>query len=148
MNTLGEKYATDWNLFNMKLWIADYFDGITNRIDLLTERYLAKCEEKNKVHEKRKFNLIRAKFMDSIKKIQEFNLRQFEMNEEMLVNKMESFKVQSNVNNHDLINEMAKLLFKKFCIFINSKNLTSKYRLGLLIITDWYMSDSDVSFLK
>ena len=150
MSSIGEKYVSDCTLFNLRLWVTDYFSGIINQVDILTERLLVVCEHGKLAKRKRKLNLMREKLINEIKLVEEVNFKELENNGDSIIIQIENVRIAHFSDKQWLISEISRILFKKFCIFMDFEELkkTSNYKLGLLIVTDWFLTESDIAFLK
>ena len=151
MLSLCDKYLNDCSsVFSLKLWITNYFDSVINKIDIFTENLIVECESNANVKKRCDLNSTRDKIINEIKTIEEANLKELEINREYVRIQIEILRL--NHKHEDLVNQISKVLFKNFCIFISNKEvnvkLSSSYPLGILIVTDWFMTDADILFLK
>ena len=145
MNELSEFYSIQ------KLTIIDYFDKLINQIDIATETLIS--EFNSNESSKEEINNLRFQFLEEIKRVQTFNLKNFE---EIFHN--EFIKIRKKLLNSKNSNEVAccagidikNNIFKLCCIFIENCCLnnvfTSKY--GLLVTLDWFMNENDVNLIK
>lgn len=112
-----------------KLEIVEYFDFLTNQIDIEAETQIALLHENQEDTWQclKQINSIRSKYLEQIDQIVDINLGCF-------------FEPNDGV-----------VVFNKFAFFLNSKsleNLFSNKYLGLLIIIDWYLEERDLNLLK
>lgn len=87
-------------------------------------------------------DLVRWKFIDELKKAEKENLSSYESN-----------KLLYNYNRKDLTDEkvdkMCRNLFKdKFCFLLQVKGANNCLSDNFLIITDFYLDKSDLTFLR
>lgn len=145
---MDKLYTPNITSLNPKLWIVDYFDDLINKLDIITEKIIYKCKITKTL--KDKLNSKRAKFINEIKRVESYNLDEYEKNIEHYSSRLSQLDVKNLSKSQDLIIELKKELFKKFCVFIEALDLprNTNYLPGVLIITDWYITDEEVEILK
>ena len=134
-----------------RLDIVDYFDTLVNQIDIEAETKITLIKRKlnnadNDDHfVLRQINAIRSKFVDKIRAIQVFNLASLDCNKENCDNNLVRLKTFDDMHRRN------RLLLKKFAFYLNRQSLESFSRnsiLGLLVIIDWYLDESELDVLK
>lgn len=161
---------------NPRLFIVNYFDTVINQIDLNAEVTLnslskvttSRLGEENLDAE---INKLRLEFIDEVKKAEtaalincdqnlKSSLSYYEQAEELAGGESVAPVAGSspprintrlvNINNK-LLDQTVKL-FSNFFVIIDRASLTpkytAKYKLGLMIILDWFMQESEFKIFK
>jgi hypothetical protein len=122
----------------LKLFLIEYFDGIQFEIDIQAQKLLEKLEDGSKKREDvLKMNL---KMVDKVKEIHDKN----------------SKAVDDYFNSRDLVDtnnleELKAIIFNGFCLFYSKEEnfwLDTTLLLGILIVTDWYLDQNQMNYLK
>jgi hypothetical protein len=118
------------SFLSINLKLIDHFDFVINDIDIEAEIQLMQCQNDFKKLES--INNIREKL------IEEINLMK------------ESCDLRKRSDIVDIFALEIKDLFKEFCFFIENKYLVQyqDYDLGLLVKTNFYISEDQINDLK
>lgn len=125
---------------NIKLLIVQYFDQVLNRIDIDTESILIKLNKEKSKNEQLidEMNTTRTRLIKEIKDIQEFNIQNCVDNQ--------------TINENDNINSFKPRLFTRYSFYLPIQSLKNfsidRNRLGVLITTDFVVSDKQIEALK
>ena len=114
------------------LSITSYFESVINSIDLKAETSFIQLKLNNQ--QKNSINKLRQDYIDEIKRIQDSNLKALQNTE----------KDQCEIDNeHDQ-------LFKSYCFIIDDyRDLSFSHKiLGLLVVTEWYLTAEEINSLK
>jgi hypothetical protein len=117
---------------NPRLKIIEYFDKLVNQIDICSEKLITKNNKLNLVkNDNDDINIIRMKLIEEIKQIEMFNLNQLEENNNGPANKDED-------------------IFKCFSFFIEQFYLEKIpfFKLGVLVVIDWFMNQDQIEIFK
>ncbi len=142
--------------FSLKKWIIEYYDYVINKIDLDTEFMLM-----NNLNDKiDQINKIRKAYINVIENMQNYNLKQYEMNKFDLIAKLDKYfymvtsndaKNQDDVSEKKLI-DVKRSLFKEHCIYVEKDILdmlfNKEFLLGALVVTDSFLDESFVDYLR
>lgn len=122
------------NSSNCRIFVHEYFKDLINEIDMEAESLLMNLNDELFI---KNINDQRASMIIEIKAISDLNLNGAE-------------KLQSTISDGDVI--AVEDLFKQYCFYLNMKVLTDftieKERLGLLVISDFYVSKDNIDQLK
>ena len=87
-------------------------------------------------------DLVRWKFIDELKKAEKENLSSYELNKLL-------YKYNRNDLTDEKVDEMCRNLFEnKFCFLLQVKGANNCLSDNFLIITDFYLDKSELTFLK
>lgn len=155
----------DYSISNLKLIIVNYFEKVKNEIDIESETRLMELKNDKKESDKQMqeqiddLNSIRNEFVDAINALITNNVACFEKNKnsqvmEELIRKM-NLTAQTTVTDSekeiDEINSICPVFFSEFCFYIKKEklgNYPGYKKLGLLVVTDKYVSTSQLDSLK
>lgn len=142
--------------FSLKKWIIEYFDYVINKIDLDTEFMLM-----NNLNDKiDQINKIRKAYINVIENMQNYNLKQYEMNKFDLIAKLDKYLYMvtgNDVKNQDDVSEkklidVKRSLFKEHCVYVEKDILdmlfNKEFLLGALVVTDSFLDESFVDYLR
>ena len=118
---------------NPRLKIIEYFDKLVNQIDICSEKLISKNNKVNPAkNDNDDINIIRMKLITEIKQIEMFNL-----------NKL-------NERSNNAISNKDEDVFKCFSFFVEHFYLEKIpfFKLGILIIVDWYMNQDQIELFK
>jgi hypothetical protein len=122
----------------LKLYLIEYFDGIQFEIDIQAQKLLEKLEEGTKMREDvLKMNL------DMVEKVKEI----YEKNSKAVD---DYFNSREQLETSDL-EELKAIIFNGFCVFYSKKDnfwLDTTLLLGRLIVTDWYLDQNQLRYLR
>jgi Leucine-rich repeat (LRR) protein len=126
---------------DIKSDLINYFDGLKFDIDIKAQEIL--CNESLADYFKEHILKLNMDLMDKIDEI-------FNNNMNLVNNYFESHKPSASENQESLDKEKMKMkIINSYCYFINNDLLKKKINpLGLLIITDWYLDDNQINYLK
>ena len=130
-----------------KFEIVDYFDAVTNQIDIEAETKITlneKSQESSSLLCIKRINYIRNHFLDTITQLKFENLNHYSQNKENYD------LVLANMKNNEK-DRRNKVLFKKFAFYLNSQCLENSFSssiLGLIMILDFYIVEKDLNLLK
>jgi hypothetical protein len=171
MQTINQNYSDIMLLSKSRsprLYIVNYFDLIINQIDITAESALNDLNEpspatknnatsnNNTTHqqkhsneaERNEINKLRDELIREIKKLEQAALANYDNDMKTNI----GFYTSVNDGNGDKLDsiDVKTKLFSNYCILIDKKFLVSKYnyKLGLLIVLDWYLSETDIKILK
>lgn len=118
---------------NPRLKIIEYFDKLVNQIDICSEKLISKNNKVNPAkNDNDDINIIRMKLITEIKQIEMFNL-----------NKL-------NERSNNAISNKDEDVFKCFSFFVEHFYLEKIpfFKLGILVIIDWYMNPDQIELFK
>lgn len=118
---------------DIKLNICNYFDELINNIDIITEENFLK---NNSEHDNSNLNELRLTYINEIEFIKKYNI--------------DAMKLKDLPQSE---------LFRKFCFILKYKGNTNIelllpkkkelwYKLGQLVITNWYLENEDIQLIK
>jgi hypothetical protein len=149
-----------------RLYIVNYFDLIINQIDLTAEVTLDHLNDKTTSNntsscsgssrtatvasnedEHDEINRIRGELIHEIKRLEQAALVNYDKN--LKTNAAIFNNLSANGEKSDTA-DMRNKLFSNYCILIDKNSLSNKYnyKLGLLVVLDWYLSEMDHKILK
>ncbi len=134
---------------SLKLWIVDYFDDLTNNIDIYAETLLGgkpslSNEQINDVI------LAREKFVQVIQNLQLKNLNLFEENLAKIDKRLHSdFLNESDsvFRNQAQIENVKKIILQFYCCLLSDATTRSCFKLKLVSL-DWYMNEYEKNILR
>ena len=122
----------------LKLYLIDYFDGVQFEIDIKAQKLLEKLEDGSQKREDvLKMNL---DMVDKVKEIYEKNSKAVD----------DYYNSRDQVETNDL-EELKSIILNGFCVFYSKNNdssLDTEILLGKLIVTDWYLVENQLSYLR
>ena len=122
----------------LKLYLIDYFDGVQFEIDIQAQKKLEKLEDGSEMREDvLNMNLI---LVDKIKEIHDKNSK--------AVDDYFNSREQLETNN---LEELKAVILNGFCVFFKKEDyfwLDDKLLLGMLIVTDWYLDQNQLDYLR
>jgi hypothetical protein len=131
----------------LKLWIVDYFDEITNKIDIFTENvivekkkeYLLSNEQQNDL------NSMRKNFLQIVDRLMLKNFSTYEEN----IKKIKQLLKSDEIRFIDLEQiEIAKsILFEKYCFLLYDNTIERIFKLKLITL-DWYLNEYQQTILR
>jgi hypothetical protein len=122
----------------LKLYLIEYFDGIQFEIEIQAQKLLEKLEDGSNMREAvLKMNLA---MVDKVKEIHDKN----------------SKAVDNYFNSRELVEtnnleELKVIILNGFCVFYGKEDklrLDPKLLLGKLIVTDWYLDQNQLNYLR
>jgi len=132
----------------LKLWIADYYDELTNKIDIYTENIIAAKEKGNDSLNGQKHNdlyFIREKFLQTVEVSQLNNFSAFEENVKKIKQVLKDDEI-FQVNNEQ-IEWVKSVLFESFCFLLFDEAIEKCFKLKLVQL-DWYLSEYQHKILR
>jgi hypothetical protein len=142
----SKSVSPDINTNTPRFEIVDYFDSVINQIDIDAESKIVlheKFTDENSFNSIKQINSIRNKYLEKIKKIQGFNLNAYDRDKENCDIALDKLKKNEKTKRY-------QILFRKFAFYLNSKSLEhvfSRNTLGLLVVLDWFLAESDLNML-
>jgi hypothetical protein len=122
----------------LKQFLIDYFDGIKFDIEIQAQKLLEKLEDGSKMRgDVLKLNI---NMVDKVKEIHEKNSKAVD----------DYFDSRDQIETKDL-EELKSVIFNGFCVFYNIEDnfwLDDKLLLGMLIVTDFYLDQNQLNFLR
>ena len=123
-------------IFHSKLLIVDYYGSLINIIDIQTENNLMSLQNED---DKTLINKTREFFIERIRQVEKENLDGVESLENANLDILDD--LCSNLN--------KETLFRNFCFLV----LNERYIRGVLlkvklVITDWYVDEKKIEFIK
>jgi hypothetical protein len=122
----------------LKLYLIKYFDGVQSEIDIQAQEKLEKLEDGSEMKDEvLKLNI---NMVDKVKEVHDKNSKAVE----------DYFNSREQLETTDLEELKAKIL-NGFCVFYNKKDnfwSDSTLLLGMLIVTDWYLDQNQLNYLR
>ena len=137
--------------------IDNYFKKINNLIDIKQIELTGALETSEENVDSREYkkgilNKYGLLLIDEIETICNFNLEQFELNADEIMNKYKKDTMNADSD------EMNSLVFKKFCFLHDVDEIQNKVKVDSdeyvkmvkfkLVITDWYLNENQLGNLK
>lgn len=136
---------------NFKASINEFFEKVINDIDVETETELLSLEsrpninEEVRVRERQLFNSLRFELISQVNSIKQSNLKVFEQNTNLFQILLDKFKSIIDYEQNAGV-KLKKELSLRYCYFFKRdtlKNYFESRKIGVLLITDWFISDHD-----
>ncbi len=131
----------------LKLCIVDYFDEITNKIDIFTENAIAEKKREyslsNEQHND--LNFMRKSFLQIVDRLMLRNFSAYEEN----IKKIKQLLTNDEICFIDLEQiEIAKsILFEKYCFLLYDNTIERIFKLKLIAL-DWYLNEYQQKILR
>jgi glycerophosphoryl diester phosphodiesterase len=139
----------NFGTFNPEFWAREYYENLTNKIDIFIETEIEKELQKSEAADVKKidyYNELRNEFLNEIQNVEAENLKQIKLDMNEIQHKLDA---AAKMNSQQILNQCigeikVNIVFKKFCFLI--KNIEKNH--VCLISTDFYVTDDEIEYLK
>ena len=129
----------------LKLWIADYFDEIINKIDIYTENIIVEKEYFLNDEQHNDINIVRKRFLQIAERSQLKNFGAYDVNVDKIKNFLKNIDI-SHINQEQM--ELIKsILFESFCVLLFDISIEKCFKL-IIMILDWYLNEYQHEILR
>jgi hypothetical protein len=139
----------NFGTFNPEFWAREYYENLTNKIDIFIETEIDNELQKSETADVKKidyYNELRNEFLNEIQNVEAENLKQIKLDMNEIQHKLDA---AAKMNSQQILNQCigeikVNIVFKKFCFLI--KNIEKNH--VCLISTDFYVTDDEIEYLK
>jgi hypothetical protein len=139
----------NFGTFNPEFWAREYYENLTNKIDIFIETEIDKELHKSDEADMKKidyYNELRNEFLNEIQSVEAENLKQIKLDRNEIQQKLDA---AAKKNSQQILNQCigeikVSIVFRKFCFLI--KNVEKNH--VCLISTDFYVTEDEIEYLK